>query len=125
MNRYKLLVLSIPDGSGCLLKQEINTHKSADAAIELFDAKFTAQGLGRIVSIVDSIYAMDRDNCWDRVKSAYSLIAKDFAGFYAGIAIPASLASDVLLYDLPPAMQAISGVVKPAEMTGGSLIVAA
>ncbi|MDD2661460.1 MAG: hypothetical protein PHY54_17545 [Methylococcales bacterium] len=68
---------------------------------------------------------MDRDNCWDRVKSAYSLIAKGFAGFYADIAMPASLASDVLLYDLPPAMQAIFGVVKPAEITGGSLIVAA
>lgn len=44
MTRYKFLVLPIPDWFGCSLKQEINTHKSADAAIELFDAKFTAQG---------------------------------------------------------------------------------
>ncbi len=50
--------------------------KSAAASINLMDAKFTALGAGRIASITGRFYAMDRDNRWDRVKSAYDLIVK-------------------------------------------------
>lgn len=57
--------------------------KSAAASIKLLEAKFSALGVGRIVSIVGRFYAMDRDNRWDRVKQAYDLIAKGEAGFYA------------------------------------------
>jgi 2,3-bisphosphoglycerate-independent phosphoglycerate mutase len=57
--------------------------KSAMASLELLDAKFAAVGTGRIVSIVGRFYAMDRDNRWDRVKSAYDMIAKGTASFYA------------------------------------------
>lgn len=55
--------------------------KSAAASIELLEAKFAALGVGRIVSIMGRFYAMDRDNRWDRVKSAYNLIAKGEASF--------------------------------------------
>jgi len=57
--------------------------KSAMASLELLDAKFAAVGTGRIVSIVGRFYAMDRDNRWDRVKSAYDMIANGTASFYA------------------------------------------
>ncbi|MDD5322050.1 MAG: hypothetical protein PHD43_15855 [Methylococcales bacterium] len=49
--------------------------KSAEASIKLLEAKFAALGVGRIVSIDGRFYAMDRDNHWARVKSAYNLIA--------------------------------------------------
>jgi 2,3-bisphosphoglycerate-independent phosphoglycerate mutase len=61
--------------------------KSATASIELLDAKFSALGVGRIVSIMGRFYAMDRDNRWDRVKFAYDLIAKGEAGFYVDSAL--------------------------------------
>jgi 2,3-bisphosphoglycerate-independent phosphoglycerate mutase len=61
--------------------------KSAAASIELLDAKFSALGVGRIVSIMGRFYAMDRDNRWDRVKFAYDLIAKGEAGFYVDSAL--------------------------------------
>jgi 2,3-bisphosphoglycerate-independent phosphoglycerate mutase len=61
--------------------------KSAMASLELLGEKFAAVGVGRIVSIVGRFYAMDRDNRWDRVKSAYDLIAKGTADFYATSAL--------------------------------------
>jgi 2,3-bisphosphoglycerate-independent phosphoglycerate mutase len=55
--------------------------KSAGDSIKLLEAKFAALGVGRIVSMVGRFYAMDRDNRWDRVKSAYDLITKGEAGY--------------------------------------------
>ena len=57
--------------------------KSAISSLELLNAKFSALGVGRIVSIVGRFYAMDRDNRWDRVKQGYDLIAKGEAAFSA------------------------------------------
>ena len=61
--------------------------KSAAASIELLEAKFAELGVGRIVSIVGRFYAMDRDNRWDRVKSAYDLIVKGVADVSADTAV--------------------------------------
>ncbi len=61
--------------------------KSAGDSIKLLEAKFAALGVGRIVSIVGRFYAMDRDNRWDRVKSAYDLITKGEAGYYVDSAL--------------------------------------
>jgi len=61
--------------------------KSAMASLELLEAKFSALGAGRIVSIVGRFYAMDRDNRWDRVQQAYDLIAKGKASFYVDSAV--------------------------------------
>ena len=61
--------------------------KSAAASIALLEAKFAELGVGRIVSIVGRFYAMDRDNRWDRVKSAYDLIAKGVADFCVDTAL--------------------------------------
>ena len=63
--------------------------KSAMASIELLNAKFAELGTGRIVSIVGRFYAMDRDNRWDRVKSAYDLIVKGEGSFSADSALTA------------------------------------
>jgi 2,3-bisphosphoglycerate-independent phosphoglycerate mutase len=63
--------------------------KSAMASIELLNAKFAELGTGRIVSIVGRFYAMDRDNRWDRVQSAYDLIVKGVGSFSADSALTA------------------------------------
>jgi len=63
--------------------------KSAMASIELLNAKFAKLGKGRIVSIVGRFYAMDRDNRWDRVQSAYDLIVKGVGSFSADSALTA------------------------------------
>ncbi|CAA9891270.1 phosphoglycero mutase III, cofactor-independent [Candidatus Methylobacter favarea] len=61
--------------------------KSAASSIELLEAKFRELGVGRIASIVGRFYAMDRDNRWDRVKSAYDLLTKGEATVYADSAL--------------------------------------
>lgn len=50
--------------------------KSAMDSIKLLQAKFVELGAGQIVSMTGRFYAMDRDNRWDRVQTAYNLIAK-------------------------------------------------
>lgn len=101
--------------------------KSAGTAIELFDEKLADQGVVLIASIAGRIYAMNRDNRRDRVKSAYGLISKGIDRFYADFAhtIRRLWPLAPVYYDLPPAMEAITGEVKSSEMTGRSLIVAA
>ena len=55
--------------------------QSAAASLKLLEDKFAAVGVGRIVSIVGRFYAMDRDSRWERVESAYKLIAQGKAEY--------------------------------------------
>jgi len=55
--------------------------KSAQGSIELLDATFARLGKGRIASLIGRYFAMDRDNRWDRVEQAYTLIV-DGQGSY-------------------------------------------
>ena len=48
--------------------------RSAQASIEKIEALFTELNCGRLASIVGRYYAMDRDNRWERVESAYNLM---------------------------------------------------
>jgi 2,3-bisphosphoglycerate-independent phosphoglycerate mutase len=48
--------------------------RSALASLEKAQACLEESGCGRIVSIIGRYYAMDRDNRWDRVQSAYALL---------------------------------------------------
>ena len=50
--------------------------KSAMDSIKLMNSKFAELGAGQIISITGRFYAMDRDNRWERVQTAYDLIAK-------------------------------------------------
>jgi 2,3-bisphosphoglycerate-independent phosphoglycerate mutase len=49
--------------------------RSAKGPLQTADAVFAELGVGRIASIIGRYYAMDRDTRWDRVESAYHLIA--------------------------------------------------
>ncbi len=48
--------------------------RSAMASIEKFQALFKQLGKGQFASLIGRYYAMDRDQRWDRVESAYNLI---------------------------------------------------
>ncbi|EJM76127.1 2,3-bisphosphoglycerate-independent phosphoglycerate mutase [Pseudomonas sp. GM55] len=72
---------------GCLVEQgveKVYVHgfldgrdtppKSAQASLEALESEFARLGAGRIVSLVGRYYAMDRDNRWPRIETAYRLI---------------------------------------------------
>lgn len=61
--------------------------KSAQSSLELLDATFAKLGKGRIASIIGRYFAMDRDNRWDRVATAYNLIVDSAAEFSAATGI--------------------------------------
>jgi len=48
--------------------------RSAEASLIRFDKKLKDSGCGYIASIVGRYYAMDRDQRWDRIQSAYDLL---------------------------------------------------
>jgi 2,3-bisphosphoglycerate-independent phosphoglycerate mutase len=55
--------------------------RSALAALEKAQACLEESGCGRIVSLIGRYYAMDRDNRWDRVQSAYDLLTAGTAAY--------------------------------------------
>ncbi|MBN7798783.1 2,3-bisphosphoglycerate-independent phosphoglycerate mutase [Parahaliea mediterranea] len=57
--------------------------RSAGASLEKADALFGELGCGRVASIVGRYFAMDRDNRWDRVEQAWSLLTRAEAPFSA------------------------------------------
>jgi 2,3-bisphosphoglycerate-independent phosphoglycerate mutase len=69
-----------------LAKQDVCLHVFTDGRdtgpftgkgfIEKIEAKLSEIGVGQIVSIVGRYYAMDRDNRWERVASAYRLLTE-------------------------------------------------
>ncbi|NOU00828.1 MAG: 2,3-bisphosphoglycerate-independent phosphoglycerate mutase [Gallionella sp.] len=61
--------------------------KSAATSLQLLQDKCAALGAGQIVSIVGRFYAMDRDQRWDRVQSAYDLLTQGRAEFSASDAL--------------------------------------
>lgn len=67
--------------------------KSAQHSIELMQATFTRLGKGRIASLIGRYFAMDRDNRWDRVEQAYSLIVDGKAEHHADYAVDGLIAA--------------------------------
>jgi len=67
--------------------------KSAQHSIELMQATFTRLGKGRVASLIGRYFAMDRDNRWDRVEQAYSLIVDGKAEHHAEYAVDGLIAA--------------------------------
>ncbi len=61
--------------------------RSAESSLRSLTDKFGSLGCGRIASIVGRYYAMDRDNRWDRVQSAYQLLTEGRADYRADNAV--------------------------------------
>ncbi|HEA53804.1 2,3-bisphosphoglycerate-independent phosphoglycerate mutase [Marinobacter antarcticus] len=57
--------------------------RSARASLEKAAAKLKSLGVGRVASIVGRYFAMDRDNRWNRVESAYNLMTQGDSEFTA------------------------------------------
>ncbi|MEL0169749.1 MAG: 2,3-bisphosphoglycerate-independent phosphoglycerate mutase [Pseudomonadaceae bacterium] len=50
--------------------------KSAEPSLQLMEDTYARLGKGRTASLIGRYYAMDRDNRWERVESAYNLITE-------------------------------------------------
>lgn len=61
--------------------------RSAETSLASLTDKFAQLGCGRLASIVGRYFAMDRDNRWDRVQSAYELLTEAKAGYRAATAV--------------------------------------
>jgi 2,3-bisphosphoglycerate-independent phosphoglycerate mutase len=57
--------------------------KSAQASIDAMEAKFSALGGGQFASLIGRFYAMDRDQRWERVETAYHLLTDGVAEYDA------------------------------------------
>ncbi|MFP3977344.1 2,3-bisphosphoglycerate-independent phosphoglycerate mutase [Marinobacter sp. KMM 10035] len=57
--------------------------RSARPSLEKAAAKLNSLGVGRVASIVGRYFAMDRDNRWDRVETAYNLMTLGESEFVA------------------------------------------
>lgn len=60
--------------------------RSAQASLDMLETKLQELGAGRIASLIGRYYAMDRDNRWDRVETAYNLLTLGQAEFHAATA---------------------------------------
>lgn len=63
--------------------------QSAEESIIKLNQHFAKLGKGRIATMIGRYYAMDRDNRWERVQSAYELIVDSKAEYIAKDAISA------------------------------------
>ena len=63
----RVLVHNFSDGRDCPPMSGINFCRQ-------IEAKMKEIGIGRVASVVGRYYAMDRDNRWDRVETAYRLL---------------------------------------------------
>lgn len=61
--------------------------RSAESSLEKTDALLQEKGIGRVASLIGRYFAMDRDNRWDRVQSAYDLITLGKSEFTAKNAV--------------------------------------
>ena len=57
--------------------------RSAGPSLEKADALFAELGCGRTATVCGRYYAMDRDNRWDRIESAYALLTEGTAQYRA------------------------------------------
>jgi 2,3-bisphosphoglycerate-independent phosphoglycerate mutase len=55
--------------------------RSAKASLEKVEAKFKQIGVGQVASLIGRYFAMDRDQRWDRIESAYNLIVSAQANY--------------------------------------------
>ncbi len=63
--------------------------RSARPSLELLQAKLDSIGRGRIASVCGRYYAMDRDQRWERVETAYDMLTQGVAPYRAASAVEA------------------------------------
>ena len=63
--------------------------RSAEASLIKAQDKFSEVGCGQVASIIGRYYAMDRDQRWDRVKTAYNLMVEGKSKYRSSNAVEA------------------------------------
>lgn len=63
--------------------------RSAEASLQKAEDKFKQLGCGQVASIIGRYYAMDRDQRWDRVETAYNLMVSGEAKYQFNSAVDA------------------------------------
>lgn len=63
--------------------------RSAEKSLRTLSDKFSQLQCGRVASVIGRYFAMDRDNRWDRVQSAYDLLTLAKADFRAASGVEA------------------------------------
>ena len=67
--------------------------RSAEPSLKLMEDAYARLGKGRTASLIGRYFAMDRDNRWDRVEAAYTLITEGQGEFAAETAADALAAA--------------------------------
>lgn len=71
----------------CFLDGRDTPPRSAKASLEKADELFVRLGVGKTASIIGRYYAMDRDERWERVESAFALLTQGHGEFNAESAV--------------------------------------
>ena len=99
--------------------------RSAAASLQRLQAHCAALGVGRIASVVGRYFAMDRDNRWDRVQTAYDLLTAGRAP-YAAATADAALAAAYARNENDEFVQATAIVppgAAPVAMSDGDAVI--
>ena len=86
--------------------------RSARSTLERFDGLFTKLGKGRLASVIGRYYAMDRDNRWERVETAYDLLTQGKAEYSAASGVSALQAA----YDRDENDEFVKATVTPLSL---------
>ena len=92
--------------------------KSAIEYFSLLDKKLSELGIGKIATIMGRYYGMDRDNRWDRVKTAYDCIANGCGKRYENYsqAILASYDRNITDEFIEPVVLDEDGLIKDGDV---------
>lgn len=63
--------------------------RSAEPSLVAMESHLRATGKGRVATVIGRYFAMDRDNRWDRVESAYRLLTEGFGARTCATAVQA------------------------------------
>jgi 2,3-bisphosphoglycerate-independent phosphoglycerate mutase len=71
----------------CFLDGRDTPPQSAKASLQKADELFAKLGVGKVATLIGRYYAMDRDERWDRVESAYNLICNGEGEYHCASAV--------------------------------------
>ena len=99
--------------------------RSAEPSLLAMESHLRATGKGRVATVIGRYFAMDRDNRWDRVESAYRLLTEGLGERKCATAVDALQASyDAGVNDEFVAASVIAGAGEaPAVISDGDAVI--
>ncbi len=99
--------------------------RSAQASLEKIEALYQRLGYGQIANIIGRYYAMDRDNRWERIQTAYDLLVSG-QGKYTASSATAGLAAAYARNENDEFVQATTihpANAQPISMQNGDIVI--